>query len=65
MFNINWMGFQTQPECGFRRRQQDDTNVLGVSGLFERKKKASTKLALSYEVFKKEVVRLLHVHARV
>ncbi|EGR1986054.1 TPA: hypothetical protein GRI96_18225 [Vibrio parahaemolyticus] len=47
MFNINWMGFQTQPECGFRRRQQDDTNVLVVSGLFERKKKASTKLALS------------------
>ncbi|ETZ12568.1 hypothetical protein CGI68_03950 [Vibrio parahaemolyticus] len=47
MFNINWMGFQTQPECGFRRRQQDDINVIGVSGLFERKKKASSKLALS------------------
>ncbi|AWG86561.1 hypothetical protein CGH90_16795 [Vibrio parahaemolyticus] len=47
MFNINWMGFQTQPKCGFRRRQQDDINVIGVSGFIERKKKASTKLALS------------------
>ncbi|MDN4707823.1 hypothetical protein QYZ41_21565 [Vibrio parahaemolyticus] len=37
MFNINWMGFQTQPECGFRRRQQDDTNVIGVSGLLSEK----------------------------
>ncbi|EMY6607968.1 hypothetical protein ACWO0U_001540 [Vibrio parahaemolyticus] len=40
MFNINWMGFQTQPECGFRRRQQDDINVIGVSGLVERKKES-------------------------
>ncbi|PLR57217.1 hypothetical protein CYU11_16095 [Vibrio parahaemolyticus] len=47
MFNINWMGFQTQPECGFRRRQQDDINVIGVQGFLSEKKKASTKLALS------------------